>query len=237
MIKSRGVSNMSVSYARQTLDAPNPLRRYSHRNRLKRSLSLALPMASGTILDYGCGSGVFIQASLSANVPAVGYEPFMREQVSDVLPIYSDWSDVERLKPYGLVTIFETIEHLSIGELDTFLDSCQAILSLEGKILISVPIEIGPALFLKHVSRGIVSGMRDFYSVNALYSLLSAAILGIPEKRTADLKLSHKGFDFRAMLRHINSKSWATQILCYGPLPIGTWYGNSQVFILASRQR
>ena len=87
------------SYDSHTINSSNPLARYAHRNRLKRSIKLALPrLSNGMLLDYGCGSGVFV-SELNSLVSecAVGYEPFMKERYKDDLPVYSTLDDVDKM--------------------------------------------------------------------------------------------------------------------------------------------
>ena len=50
------------SYESNTVNARNPIARYAHRNRIKRSVELACQKSgNGKVLDYGCGSGVFVR--------------------------------------------------------------------------------------------------------------------------------------------------------------------------------
>jgi SAM-dependent methyltransferase len=232
LVKMEGT--IMKSYDEQTINSLNPLARFAHRHRVKKSIELTLPLLeNGTVLDYGCGSGVFVGA-LQALRPgcAVGYEPFMKERSQGNLPVYSKLEDVEKLGPYKLITLFETIEHLSKEEIDNFLGVCERLLPTAGGILISGPIEIGPALFLKELNRYISSFKLSDMS---LMEILKAGLLGIPARRASNIKISHKGFDFRSAISYLNSRGWSTKILLYGPLPIGTWYGNSQVYLWANK--
>jgi hypothetical protein len=224
------------NYDAQTINAPNPLVRFAHRNRVRRSLTLALPrLGSGKLLDYGCGTGVFI-SEVIARYPgrAIGYEPFMTERSSASLPIFDTLAELELRGPYNLITLFETIEHLSDEELSSFLKFAEEVLTPTGGILISAPIEIGPALIFKDLNR---SAFRRKLSEHRPLELLKAGIFGIPARRAENLKTSHRGFDFRRARNYLGNRGWGTDILSYGPLPSGTWYGNSQVYLWAYRMR
>ncbi|MBC7957619.1 MAG: methyltransferase domain-containing protein [Cytophagales bacterium] len=225
---------MNIPYDKQTVDSPNPLARYAHRSRIKNSVRLALSrLSGGKVLDYGCGSGVFI-STLNSLRPqcAVGYEPYMADRRSDALPIYSRIGDVEATGPFSLITLFETIEHLSEQETTAFLRTCDRVLSPAGGVLVSGPIEIGPALIAKELSRS----LRQFELPDyGLGEFLKASVLGVPGARADNIKTSHKGFDFRRAMAFIKTSGWRVEVLEFGPLPIGTWYGNSQVYLWLTR--
>jgi 2-polyprenyl-3-methyl-5-hydroxy-6-metoxy-1,4-benzoquinol methylase len=222
------------SYAQQTIDAPNPVVRYAHRNRLRRSLRLALPrLGTANLLDFGCGSGAFIAEVLSRHPGrAVGYEPHMTERVESDLPILARVEEVETAGPYSIVTLFETIEHLTPSELGGFTDLCDRILPRDGGILMSAPIEIGPALLVKDFNR---SGWGRRPSEHRPLELLKASLFGVAARRAENVKISHRGFDFRRAQSALWELGWKTEILEYGPLPLLGWYGNSQVYLWAER--
>jgi 2-polyprenyl-3-methyl-5-hydroxy-6-metoxy-1,4-benzoquinol methylase len=222
-------------YDDATINSKNPFARFAHRTRLRKSIELARNyLEAGRILDYGCGSGVFIK-EINRIRPgiAVGYEPFMKERNREGLPIYREFKDVKDLAPFGTITLFETIEHLSDVELEDFLSDSTSILSNDGKILISAPIEIGPALFLKELNRSLLRCKKSEYS---FWGFFKAAVFGIPPQRANDIKRSHCGFDFRQAIREIEAKGWTVSILGFSPIPLLGWYGNSQVFLLAQKQ-
>lgn len=227
---------MNISYDKQTINSPNPLARYAHRSRIRKSIQLALSKLPprGRVLDYGCGSGVFVNEMLALRPAcAVGYEPFMTERASAALPIYSRIEDIEPMGPFSLVTLFETIEHLSDEETAGFLRTCADLLSPAGGLLISGPIEIGPALIAKEFNRSILRFNRPDYG---LVEFAKASLFGIPARRAENIKTSHRGFDFRQAVGLFRNSGWRVEVLQYGPLPIGTWYGNSQVYLWLTRQ-
>lgn len=222
------------SYADQTVNASNPLARLAHRNRTGLSLRLALQRLRGTLLDYGCGTGHFIQ-QVNSHRPgfAVGYEPYLKERAANGLPIYRRIEEVQSQGPFQIVTLFETIEHLHPHELADFLAFCEQNLTYDGGILISGPIEIGPAAFAKELNRSLLHRRKPEHGP---FELLAAGLLGIPAKRATDIKSSHKGFDFRQAIQAIKDHGWSVRVLGYGPLPIRTWYGNSQFYLWVTRR-
>ena len=70
------------NYDAQTINSRNPIARFSHRTRVEKSIGLAKDRIEfGRFLDYGCGSGVFVERMnrLRSEI-AYGYEPFMEER-------------------------------------------------------------------------------------------------------------------------------------------------------------
>jgi 2-polyprenyl-3-methyl-5-hydroxy-6-metoxy-1,4-benzoquinol methylase len=140
---------------------------------------------------------------------------------------------VKKQAPFGTITLFETIEHLSDVELGDFLRRSSSVLADKGKILISAPVEIGPALLLKELNRSLLRCKKSEYR---FWEFFKAAVFGIPPQRANDIKRSHRGFDFRKAIRDIETKGWTVSILGFSPIPLLGWYGNSQVFLLAQKQ-
>jgi SAM-dependent methyltransferase len=198
-------------------------------------LDYAIPrLELGNLLDYGCGSGVFIaEINKIKQGIAFGYEPFMTERCQDGLPIYSEYNEILKYAPYQTITIFEVMEHLQWTELANILVRCSEVLHPNGVIIVSVPIEIGPVILIKEINR-----FRETKQWNYnIFEFLGALIFGIAgwRKNPDWVFMEHKGFDFRELLRFIRSKGWITKILGYGPLPIKFWYGNSQIFFMVKK--
>ncbi|MEM9409559.1 MAG: methyltransferase domain-containing protein [Planctomycetota bacterium] len=223
-----------TNYDAQTINSKNPLARFSHRTRVRNSIRLATKLTpAGQILDYGCGSGVFIQEMNSVRKEiAFGYEPFMEERTSDGLPIFRDFADLKKHAPFSTVTLFETIEHLSDSELGDFLKRSSEVLEDDGCILVSAPIEVGPALLMKELNRSLLK-MR--MPEHRFLEFINAAFFGVPARRAINIKGSHRGFDFRTAIKKIEDKGWVVSILKFSPLPLLGWYGNSQVFFTARK--
>lgn len=171
-----------ISYHQQTLGSPNPLARFAHHSRLARARHL-LATRTGVrrALDYGCGSGEFLAClSGTAGLEAVGYEPFMQERAADGLPIHASLEAVTALAPFDVITVLETVEHLSDEEMLALLRQADGLLAPGGSLLFSAPIEIGPALLLKHLNRA--RRQRRWSGSLPIGQLLAASILGIPPR-------------------------------------------------------
>jgi len=214
-------------YDKNTIGSKFLFTRIAHRNRVARSVKYTLEeLQSGKLLDYGCGTGVFVSIlnELKAGI-AIGYEPYKDERFREDTPVFSEFSDILAYKPFQIITIFEVIEHLSEESLDDFFSrSRELLMENGGVILVSVPIEIGLGLIPKEMNR-IRQGMENLYNFP---EFVKAAFLGIPAERVDGW---HKGFDFRNLLKYAGSKGWETKVVGYGPIPIKTWYINSQVYI------
>lgn len=225
-------------YDDQTINASNPLARLSHRSRVMKGYNIVLPrLSEGRLLDYGCGTGVLLNkikvAPNKFGGECYGYEPFLEERCAENLSIFSDYNKIAELAPFATITVFEVFEHLQWKDISIALNRFKNILKEDGKVYISVPIEIGPVLILKELNRKRLGGNFQY----KFFEFIGAAFLGIPGYREdPDFDyMSHKGFDFRHLIRFFKSRGWMVKVLGYGPLPIPTWYGNSQVFLSLSR--
>jgi 2-polyprenyl-3-methyl-5-hydroxy-6-metoxy-1,4-benzoquinol methylase len=215
------------SYARQTVESPNPIARFAHRKRYEASLRVteAVCRSGATLLDYGCGDGTFLRmlASRRPDVRLLGYDPYA---VHDGV----GYVKVESLTGLGrvadVVTCLETLEHLDDDEAAGFLAQLGTAMRPGGCLVVSVPIIGGPTLLLKEVSRVIMHRRRSDYRVG---ELLAAAAMGRPAQRPADIKSSHKGWDFRDVLPMITAASFDCVRTVYSPFERLPWWLNSQI--------
>jgi SAM-dependent methyltransferase len=196
---------------------------------MKRSLDMVLEYGrEATVLDYGCGPGLLVSMLRECGVEAVGYEPFMSERVGTSLSIYREVSDLDCFGGFDVITLFETIEHLESWELSDFLKECGRLLRRGGVVLLSAPVEIGPALFLKEANRKVRGAGFGGYTMR---ELVKAGLLGRAAARATDIKINHRGFDFRQAIQSLREEGWLVIVKMFGPMPLNTWYGNSQVYL------
>ena len=232
-------------YDQETINSKNMFARYSHRTRFKIGLEfIESRLVLGKVLDFGCGTGAFIsQVNAIKKGAIIGYEPFYEERFESDLPIYSEYEDLFKHAPYQTITIFQVMEHLQWEEIEKTMNRFDELLDPDGVIIIEVPIEIGPIILIKELNRYRQKKARIYTSKKlwsyGLFEFIGTFLFGLPAKRIdPDISfMEHKGFDFRALIRFIKQKGWKTKILCYSPLPIKTWYGNSNVFIQVTRSK
>ena len=224
---------MNVPYEKQTLDNPNIIARFAHRTRFKVSKEIVLNwLSSGmTIFDYGCGHGKFL-AEICKIIPKnmntvklLGYDPYLKCSYEG----YTVMQSLETIQDesINILTCLEVLEHLDSSETQDFVEFARKKLVDGGKILVTVPIMVGPALILKELSRCILFRRR---SDTSLKELLFAAILGVNPPRTKNIKGSHKGFNWEVVFLLLQKEFSCTRLF-FSPFKILGWYGNSQVIM------
>lgn len=227
----------AVPYDKQTVDNPNPIARFAHQARLKKSKRLVTPFLaeSAVLLDYGCGQGRFLHDIASAikdqnpHVTLLGYDPYMSAEYDG----YRIVSDPDAIAPRSvtILTCLEVCEHLTVSETQEFITFALNVLEPNGRLLVSVPIMTGPAVLLKELSRSILFRRRSDMTASELFK---AAFLGIPARRAENIKDSHRGFDWRVTRRTL-LESFHCVSIEFSPLPFKGPYGQSQVLMLYQR--
>jgi SAM-dependent methyltransferase len=217
-----------VSYRQQTLDTPNPIARFAHRQRARLSLHRVGRDApdGATVLDYGCGDGAFLKALAGRrpDLTLLGYDP-ESDHLPDAYLSIEDTSGVPD-RSVAVVCCFETLEHLYDAEIDTFVAEARRVAAPAGEVVISVPVIGGPPLLLKEANRALLFRRGSDYSAR---ELLAASLTGRPASRPEDIRVTHKGFDFRPLLSRLSCDLRPLDTAC-SPFPRLPWWLNSQVF-------
>ncbi len=223
-------------YEKQTVANPNPIARFSHRARLRKSKKLALPYLTGgaTLLDYGCGEGRFLHelaAELNGQTGAtlIGYDPYLTAQF-DGYRVVSDPTAIAA-ESVDILTCLEVCEHLTDAETEEFINFALKVLKPGSKLLVSVPIEIGPAVLMKIPTRSLLHRARPDVTVSEFFK---SAFFAKPARRADDVKSSHRGFDWRAT-RDTLARNFSCEHIEFSPLPYKGWYGQSQVLMLLKK--
>ena len=217
-----------AAYQRQTFNTPNPIARYAHRSRLRRSIGYADEMLcpNGCLLDFGCGTGDFLQAfrAIRSDANLFGFEPYLSPG-AEAFTRVGNMADVEA-GSVDVITCMEVLEHLADDDLSMFVAQSRRVLRSTGSILVSVPIMGGLTLFMKEINRVFLFRRKSDYS---LKEILKASFGGKVE-RSANRLGSHKGFDFRE-LRQILRDDFVIAAEATCPFSVLPWWLNSQDFL------
>ena len=221
-----------VPYEKQTVDNPNPIARFAHKARMRRSMQLVEPFLTGsaTLLDYGCGQGRFLSELAPETdgqaVTLLGYDPYQSAQFDG----YRIVSDPDEIAPRSVdvVTSLEVCEHLTDPETEEFVDFTVKVMSPGARLLVTVPIMLGPTLLVKELSRSVLFRRGTDYSTA---DLLKGTFFGTPGQRAEDIKISHRGYDWRVTLNRL-SKTFSLEHQEFSPLPFNHWLGQSQVIMV-----
>lgn len=199
------------NYSKRTFNSPNPIRRYSHRRRLSYCLDILDLTGQEKVLDYGCGSGQFLE-NLHQSFPLlklVGFEPVMKIKLSSAIKIYKDIEllakDATMYGKFDVICCFEVFEHFNEAFQKKMVENMMRLLNEDGKVVVSVPIEVGPPALLKNMMR-----TRKFFNPKATEAtikniLRSTLFLPIEEYRKREGYLSHMGFDYRNLEKLFSS--------------------------------
>jgi 2-polyprenyl-3-methyl-5-hydroxy-6-metoxy-1,4-benzoquinol methylase len=244
----------SGDYARKQIYCPNRVVAWSHGSRFALAARLAEPSRGGRLLDYGCGDGTFIALTHGTFAHAVGAD-VDAAQLAECRRRLGSLSEVEfvqtatvasaaHTRRYDLVTCMEVLEHCTDVERVRVVAELGRLCSSRGRIIVSVPIEIGPALVGKQLFRALAAwrGQGD-YQHRETYTpreLLAAALgrkrLSRPEY-CVDTPFGtvrycgHKGFDWRVLERDLHSHLEVEQ-RHFTPMPALKGLLNSQVWFV-----
>jgi 2-polyprenyl-3-methyl-5-hydroxy-6-metoxy-1,4-benzoquinol methylase len=227
---------MTSSYDRQTENSPNPLVRFAQRNRysLAQELIMTLAPQGSVILDYGSGDGRLLERLSRCGRSYVlwGLEPYpthypARPGSDAGFGVVQTAADLPHDR-FNLIGCFEVLEHLRQRDIEQFIDYCHAHLDDRGNIIVSVPVMLGPVLFLKSLNAKYIKRTNWAYSFR---EAIAAGIFLKNTERNPDTRtyLDHKGFDFR-ILRGMLLAHFRLERELYSPFPRLWWGFNSQWF-------
>ena len=244
-------------YYRKQLGCKSGVIAWSHRSRFRVGLRLIGPSVP-KLLDYGCGDGTFLAMAANRVQEAWGAD-IAADQVIDCQKrlasftnlrfcTISELADDIHSGAYPVVTCMETLEHCTAPIVEVVLRDLARLVSPGGRVIISVPIEIGPTFLLKSVVRRAAAwrGLSDYrhyekYAFrNALRmvfarrdTVLDRPVYGEPDAPSH----SHYGFNWRAMRERVRAHLTVERNL-FSPLGyFGGWVSSQAWFICRPRNR
>ena len=209
-------------YYRDQIGSSNKVIAWSHRSRFERAISL-IDRESVRLLDYGCGDGTFlamaaakIETGHGADIDANQIE-VCRERFTDLDGVtFSVIGDLttEYNGTFDVVTCMETLEHCTEDIVEIVLADLARLVAPGGRVIISVPIEIGPSFAVKQSVRALARRMgNSSYAVVERYSAADAAKMVFAGRNTSVERplymmdgaeaYSHFGFNWRALRERV----------------------------------
>jgi 2-polyprenyl-3-methyl-5-hydroxy-6-metoxy-1,4-benzoquinol methylase len=242
----------SGDYARKQIYCPNRVVAWSHGSRFR--LAARLVGEGARLLDYGCGDGTFLALTHGRFERAVGADvdegqlESCRARLGHLDGVRfvrtTDLAAPAHAHAYDIVTCMEVLEHCPEPERLRVLDTLRLLVARRGRVVISVPIEIGPALLAKQFFRAVAAwrGHGD-YQHRETYGPgeLLAAAFARPNLARARYRVEtpqgvfeycgHKGFDWRPLESEIRQR-FAVERRLFTPLPAAGPLLNSQVWFV-----
>jgi 2-polyprenyl-3-methyl-5-hydroxy-6-metoxy-1,4-benzoquinol methylase len=226
---------------------------WSHGSRFRLAAELASAGAGRRLLDYGCGDGTFIALTEGSFPVVVGADVDAKEveecrqrlgHLAGVTFVHTTELGPAHTAGYGVVTCMEVLEHCIDRERVRVLDELRRLVAPGGRVVISVPIEVGPALLGKQFFRAVAAWRghgdyrhRETYSPRELFAAalarpdLARAVYTVDTPAGPIQYCGHKGFDWRVLDREIRERFNVEQRL-FTPLgPLGAVL-NSQVWFV-----
>jgi 2-polyprenyl-3-methyl-5-hydroxy-6-metoxy-1,4-benzoquinol methylase len=234
---------MANTYFNLTTGNRSILKRFSHRSRFRIALQLVDPKPGETIMDFGTGDGQMLVAlkKAEANCRVIGYEPVagMFAELETRLAQESEGSSIEIYNvldkcptKVDKILCFEVFEHLSQDRQYLELLRLKSRLAVCGKIIVSVPIEIGFASVLKNIARLILRQSHGNTGVRTIWR----SGFGLPIARgDAEYLHSHIGFYYPNLEEVFLKVGLIIIRRYYSPIPIFGGFINSQIFYVLDK--
>jgi len=224
-----------MTYSHLTIDSESAIKRFSHRTRFSIAQRLLRASALDRVLDYGAGDGYFLQlmASTAPAAMMVAYDP--SEDMLSQIRVASSTNTIIAVAEitgfqdhfFDRIVCLEVLEHLTETQQVDTLRQIRRLVAKDGLLLLSVPIEIGPSAIAKNVARRISGHVHP----GASFSNVIRSALGVPVERDA-ARVSHIGFDHRALRRLFPACGWEIESTVCSPWPLLGSLLNSQIFFV-----
>ena len=227
-----------MSYSQRLLQKGNQLTRLAHRSRFSAVLDVVGNQKYHQALDYGCGDGWLLKIAYEQGIIASGIGVDVADYMLEACQ--ENFAEIPKLKyctpdqisenislqSCDLIFCTETLEH--IGNPAKVLDMIRPYCQPGARMIISVPIEIGPSLILKQMGRYFANLKGNYgYEPYEFKELISAAILwdtnSFPSSHSMQQEYTgHKGFDYRKIDKLLGEKVTIEKKI-FSPFP---WFGN-----------
>jgi SAM-dependent methyltransferase len=227
-----------VAYSSMTIGNNSSIKRWSHSSRFSKALSVMPPAAHDRILDFGTGDGHLV-ALIKQGCPSArvcGFDPNLDPKADEIKQRFPDVQFVRNRDGitdglFDKVYCLETLEHFvgkPLLEIVSFLTNKT---SPDGRILVSVPIETGPASLVKNVFRSMMGQRHRGTTWKIIWDSFVGNMAAIPRPAGESGWISsHLGFDFRTIPALFAQFGYVAEATAYSPVPFLGHALNSQIF-------
>jgi SAM-dependent methyltransferase len=247
----------SGHFYRKQLGCRSGVIAWSHRARFEMGLRL-IGAAPRRVLDYGCGDGTFLAMAADRVGEGRGAD-VAADQVRDCQSRLAGFANLhfcsvddlagpEHATAYDVVTCMELLEHCTTANIEVVLDDLARLATPDGRVIVSVPVEIGPMFLCKLVLRKMAAWRRlSDYKYYESYSLRNALRMVFARRTTAFERPayggpagpvhSHYGFNWRSLRERVR-EHFLLERTCFSPLGfLGGWVSSQVWFVCRPRPR
>ncbi|HKY23478.1 MAG TPA: class I SAM-dependent methyltransferase [Vicinamibacterales bacterium] len=223
-------------YARKQMFSRDRLVAWSHGRRFETALSLAKAFRGRRLLDFGSGDGTFLaMLMMTPDAPAIGVGAELSQAVVEdsrhryeneprlQFVLADELATPDHARQYDAVFCMEVLEHVVDWEPE--LARMASLLAPGGKLIVSVPVEIGLPVVVKQIARQ-VAGWRKIghYPGTTSYTwgeLMSAVFAGNRQHVTRPVfntggggtAYDHKGFNWKVLRDRVGRQFVIEQII------------------------
>jgi 2-polyprenyl-3-methyl-5-hydroxy-6-metoxy-1,4-benzoquinol methylase len=146
------------SYAKKQLFGASRLLAWSHQARFRFAINLVKKMKPRRIVDYGCGDGTFLYLLGGKGTHRIGID-YDEQQILDCQKRYSGEIEFVTTNKFSwapqadVISCMEVIEHCTVQQRQEVLQNIRKLMDRDARLILSVPVEIGPTLIAKHLVR------------------------------------------------------------------------------------
>jgi SAM-dependent methyltransferase len=238
-------------YYSTQIASKNKVIAWSHQSRFDKALDL-VGHGAQRLLDYGCGDGTFLAIAADRFVEGHGVDvdadqiDGCRDRLGSIPNVKfftnEQLKGAEHSGSYDVVTCMETLEHCTESIVEDVLADIARLCARDGRVIISVPIEIGPSFLVKQSVRAIARRQgASSYQMQEKYPVGQAAKMLFARRGTAiDRPLygepplighSHYGFNWRYLRARVQKHLMVERTL-FTPLGfLGGWVSSQAYFV------
>lgn len=222
-----------MKYSNLTTDSKFFIKRFSHEKRFEKAYCLLSKQNTKSVLDFGTGDGYFLHyLNKKKTIESIkGYEPveeiYKQIKLIKGIEVVKKTSELHNEK-FDAITCLEVLEHFNQEKQRELLQEIRSLLAPGGRIIISVPIEIGLSSLLKNGFRVLFKQREKDTSYKNIYKALF--IVKVNRSQKGDYINSHIGFNYKKLEELILKEGFIIDRKEFSPIGFLRSFINSQVF-------